>query len=167
MCGIEELLRLLPHSHDLQLPAVNRLRKLHKIAVKKWDKTLRDREAERLAALRAELYDGPSVDEDDAGRRKKVKSKDKKNPRIIWRAPNPIVYPSKLTPKILSAAVKDIDGVFDYSPDLSHPPLPAGTHRIFVEFTPENTNKYNVVEAEITIVVEKVSGGGIMCECIC
>ena len=155
MSGIDELLNMLPHPHDLHVPAVNRLRVLHKIAVKKWDKALRDKEAERLAALALENYSGPSVDQDV--QKRKVKDKSKKNPRILWRPPAPVVYPTKLTPKILSAIVKDIEGELEYKPTLHDDPLPAGTHRLFVEFVPKNTNKYNVVEQEVELVVEKAT----------
>lgn len=158
VCSIDEILNMLPHPHDLHVPAANRLRALHKIAVKKWDKALRDKEAERLAALAQANYSGPSIDQDaELQRKKRVKDKSKKNPRILWRTPAPIVYPSKLTPKILSAIVKDIEGEFEYKPALHDDPLPAGTHRLFVEFVPQNTNKYNVVEAEVELFVEKAT----------
>ena len=156
MCSIDEILNMLPHPHDLHVPAANRLRSLHKISVKKWDKAMREKEAERLAALAAESDSGPAPSSDEAPK-KRVKDKSKKNPRILWRTPAPIIYPSKLTPKITSATVKDIEGEFEYRPSLLEDPLPAGTHRIFCEFIPSNTNKYNIVEAEVNLVVEKAT----------
>jgi tetratricopeptide (TPR) repeat protein len=157
-CGIAEVMEMLPPAYELTVPAANRLRRLHKIAVTRWDRKLREEEAERQRLQAAQEYTGAPVDEEliKAQRKAREKSKSKKTPKIMWKTPSPIVFPTRLNKKILSAVVKDIDGELEYKPaNLESDPLPAGVHRLFVEFVPNNTDKYNISDASVELVVEK------------
>ena len=156
-CSITEVLQMLPPIYELTEPAQIRLRQLHRIAVRRWDQRLRD-EAEEAARKEREALLGEVLDDEEARAKvaRRQKDKAKKNPRVLWRRPGgPIVYPTKLNKKILCAQVKDIKGELEYKPDLHDAPLPAGTHKLFVEFIPDNTDKYNVVEASVELVVDK------------
>src|SRR5690606_25001589 len=78
----------------------------------------------------------------------------KAKPVITWAAPNAITYGTALSDTQLNAAA-DVDGLFTYTP-AAGTVLEAGTGQsLSVTFTPDDTENYEPVTAEVAIDVLK------------
>jgi len=72
-------------------------------------------------------------------------------PTITWTDPDPITYGIALSDLQLNATAS-VPGIFAYSPDLGTV-LAAGTHRLDVSFTPDDSVNYSLATASVTLVV--------------
>jgi TonB family protein len=72
-------------------------------------------------------------------------------PAITWPEPKPIEFGTRLSARQLCATAS-VPGTFDYSPALGAV-LPAGTHRLSVEFTPADTENYDKVQAAVSLTI--------------
>jgi hypothetical protein len=80
------------------------------------------------------------------------------NPTIIWGPISNIVSGTALSSTQLNATVSgNIAGSFDYSSNPSGAILPPGTANLFTTFTPSNPSLYNIVSANNTINVNKIT----------
>jgi hypothetical protein len=156
--SLRKILGLMPPMETMELPAHRRMRRLLYIARIRWTEHLR-REAELEAIRKLNEAKEKALQEGLAimgnGRAKLKKDRNKKTPKIQWKTPLPIIYPSKLTPNECNATCKDMEGEFEYFPGTDSQPLPAGEHRIDVEFTPRNTDKFNCELATVVLIVKK------------
>ncbi|HZP07394.1 MAG TPA: AAA family ATPase [Terracidiphilus sp.] len=72
---------------------------------------------------------------------------------VEWYAPEPIAYGTRLSAEQLNAAAS-APGRFVYTPGPGYL-LPAGTHTLWVTFTPEDTTDENPVQSSVSITVAK------------
>ena len=145
----------------LEEPAHAKLRSLLKIArVRHKEQLAREAELEKIRLkneAKEALLAAGLKEMGMEGRQPIKKDRNKQNPKIAWKTPNNIIYPSKLTPNECNAVCKDIEGDLEYFPGTDSKPLPAGEHSIDVVFTPKNTKKFNQAELSVTLVVDKAS----------
>jgi Flp pilus assembly CpaE family ATPase len=76
-------------------------------------------------------------------------------PTVEWDAPEPIVYGVRLSAAQLNAAAS-APGKFVYTPGPGYT-LPAGTHTLWVTFTPSDSADDNPVQAAVSITVSKAA----------
>lgn len=158
---VSQIIDILPLNDDLEVPAVGKMRVLLEIArIRHAEQKRREIELERLrlaqeARERAMAEGLMAISATNTKRERPKKDRNKQNPRVLWKTPEPIIYPSKLTPSECNAICKEVDGEFEYFPSTDDNPLPAGEHKLEVEFIPRNTNKFNVVELSVIIVIRK------------
>ncbi len=76
-------------------------------------------------------------------------------PSITWPTPDPITYGDKLTFAQLNAEAS-VEGTFVYTPGPSYV-LPAGTHTLWVTFSPADTQNFLPLQASTSIVVVKAT----------
>jgi len=72
-------------------------------------------------------------------------------PDIEWQNPGPITYGTPLSSTQLNAT-SSIPGKFLYAPAKGYR-LPAGTHTIWVTFSPEDTERYDMAQAAVSLTV--------------
>jgi Flp pilus assembly CpaE family ATPase len=77
----------------------------------------------------------------------------KETPTILWPAPDAISYGDALSAAQLNASAS-VPGVFTYAPDAGEQLAP-GKHTLSVTFTPDETARYAVAQAEVAIDVAK------------
>ncbi|MGB7986116.1 MAG: AAA family ATPase [Terracidiphilus sp.] len=80
-------------------------------------------------------------------------AKKPQTPVIVWAAPAPILYGSKLSAAQLNAT-SSVPGSFVYAPAEGEI-LAAGEHTLTVTFTPEDTKAYTAAEATVALTVTK------------
>ncbi|HEY6444852.1 MAG TPA: hypothetical protein VIY53_00215, partial [Acidobacteriaceae bacterium] len=76
-------------------------------------------------------------------------------PTIMWAAPSPIPYGTKLSATQLDATAS-VAGSFAYSPAAGAAPA-AGTHTLSVTFTPTDTTDYTTAKASVTLTVNRAT----------
>ena len=76
-------------------------------------------------------------------------------PTITWPTPDLITYGNKLTFAQLNATAS-VEGTFVYTPDPGYL-LPAGTHTLWVTFTPADSGGYAPRQAAVSIVVARAT----------
>jgi hypothetical protein len=83
-----------------------------------------------------------------------------KTPNVNWSTPLPIGITTPLSAVQLNASAtyngSAVDGTYTYAPAAGSL-LSAGTHTLFVTFTPTDTNAYNPATATVTIVVNNLA----------
>ncbi len=79
----------------------------------------------------------------------------RRTPAIMWPSPDPITYGDKLTFAQLNATAP-VAGTLAYTPGPGYV-LPAGTHTLWVTFTPEDSAAYAPQQAAVSIVVAKAT----------
>ena len=76
-------------------------------------------------------------------------------PTIVWPAPDPITYGTRLTTAQLDATAS-APGTYAYAPAAGYV-LPAGTHTLWVTFTPADAPGAAPVQTNVSIVVNKAT----------
>jgi Flp pilus assembly CpaE family ATPase len=76
-------------------------------------------------------------------------------PTITWPSPNPLTYGDKLSPTQLNAKAS-VAGTYVYTPGPGYV-LPAGTHTVWVTFTPADSAGDPPVQSSVTINVVKAT----------
>ena len=76
-------------------------------------------------------------------------------PTIAWSTPDPITYGTALSDTQLNATAS-VEGKFVYAPAVGYV-FPAGTHTLWVIFTPADTTKYTTAQADASLAVTKAT----------
>ncbi len=97
---------------------------------------------EPIAAIKAETDDASELEPVEA---------DLETPEIEWQNPAPITYGTPLGATQLNAT-SSIPGKFLYAPAKGYR-LPAGTHTIWVTFTPADTERYAMAQSSVSLTV--------------
>jgi|SRR5271157_444934 len=76
-------------------------------------------------------------------------------PTIAWSTPDPIAYGTPLSATQLNATAS-VEGEFVYAPAVGYV-FAAGTHTLWVIFTPTDTTKYTTAQADVSLTVTRAT----------